>query len=305
MGVAALGLGGWIWQMQRELSDLRVAVQEDRERVAVEERRVSEIKVEFSSLQSEIKKGDAAAASAGNLVLAQTSAASPTGEDVRDPKVSDEAARRAEAAKLVTEKIHLNQQYAMLFRKLARDFKISPDQLDKLKFLLVDRQQGFNDAVTLARAQGITMKNPDVFKPLVLESALALDAQIEQLLGKEAYGKFLEYEQTMSSSRVVNQVQQYLRGSPDQLSEAQYTNLVNLLHSNMPKNTSYGDNIGKALADYEAPVNRPIITAAKAFLSPQQIAALELYQRQRAAERWITKTLKDLQAAPAKTGSGS
>ena len=68
----------------------------------------------------------------------------------------------------VEQKAGLDGKYAGLFKNLAQNFNLTPEQLDQFKNLLVQKQQSVMDALQAARAEGLSPRNdPDGFSQAV------------------------------------------------------------------------------------------------------------------------------------------
>lgn len=89
----------------------------------------------------------------------------------------------------IVRKGELDSEYAPLFRRL----KLAPEPLDKLKALIVERNQVLFDANKLAKSEGLEFATPTESRPLAECVTSDVDSKIAALLGHEGYAQFREY----------------------------------------------------------------------------------------------------------------
>jgi RNA polymerase sigma factor (sigma-70 family) len=89
----------------------------------------------------------------------------------------------------IIRKGELDTEYASLFRLL----KLPPEPLDKLKTLIVERNQAYYDAVKLAKNQGLELASPSEERAVGQSATSEIDQRIAALLGSSRYGQFQEY----------------------------------------------------------------------------------------------------------------
>lgn len=122
--------------------------------------------------------------------------------------------------------IWLDGKYAILFR----DLKLTPDQLAKLKSLLLEKQLVFIDVKAAAYDQGIgpTAAPHDYYKA-VAAAENAVDAQIGALLGTEKYGQFQQYCKALPAQNTCGVLRQALNFTPTPLTNDQADRLLPVL----------------------------------------------------------------------------
>ena len=129
----------------------------------------------------------------------------------------------------VAQKARIDAQYAALFRSL----NLSPDQADKVKNLLADRQTTMQDVMNAARDQGINPRtDPQGFQQLVASAQNDVNNGLKAVLGDAGFNQLQTYDQTMPQRNVVNQLQQRLSVTDTPLTSAQADQLVQVLASN-------------------------------------------------------------------------
>lgn len=132
------------------------------------------------------------------------------------------------------QKQQIEQRYAALFRLL----NLSPEQAERLKTLLAERQSAPQEVLTVAREQGIDPRSDRAaFQKLLTDARDAVDTSIKGLLGDGGFAQLQTYEHTMPQRAIVDQLQQRLSYTPDPLSSAQAEQLVGILAANSPPAT--------------------------------------------------------------------
>lgn len=182
-------------------------------------------------------------------------------------------------------RVRLDTLYAPLFQKL----QLPDDALDRLKDLIVEKQQMRSDAANAARASGVNRQLP-AFYQAIDETESATNNQIKGLLGDAGFSRYVDYERTFSSRTTVNQLRDSLNQTAEPLTLAQQEQLVDLIARTAPPRpdatTGLSSEVGGGL--FPEPVSG-IATAAieesRAFLSPSQVGALSRLQTQMALHR--------------------
>lgn len=225
-----------------------------------------------------------------------------------------------------SQKALLDYRYAGLFRNL----NLPADQLDRLKSLLIDRQNALQDVLLAARDQGIDPRTDrDAFNKLVNDARASANDNIKSLLGDAGYNQLTSYDQTIPQRNLVAVLQQGLSYS-EPLTPSQADQLVNILAANAPatdgprRGMDFGGRFGGGFADGGLPSagsvvgpNAVLITpqavdAAQGVLNSTQLAALRQLQQQQQTAMQLDQMRRDAlqQANPgatdngAKTGSG-
>lgn len=104
------------------------------------------------------------------------------------PPLTPEQQERVRLDTLIR-KGELDYEYASLFRQL----RLSPEPLDKLKTLIVERNQAIYDAVKLAKNQGLEPATPSEQNAIGESATTEIDQRIASLLGTERYTQFRDW----------------------------------------------------------------------------------------------------------------
>ena len=126
----------------------------------------------------------------------------------------------------VQQKAAIDARYASLFKSM----NLSPEQTDKVKSLLADRQTTMQDVMMAAREQGI--RDPAEIRKLMADAQTDINNGLKAVLGDAGLSQLQTYEQTMPQRNVVNQLQQRLSYTDTPLSQAQADQLVQVLAAN-------------------------------------------------------------------------
>lgn len=139
------------------------------------------------------------------------------------------------------QKAALDARYAALFKNL----NLSPEQADKLKALLIERQTSRQDVFEAARAQGIDPReNPEAYRKLMADARAQVETSIKSLLGDSGYTQLQTYEQTIPQRGLVTDIQQRLSYSNTPLTATQAEQLVQILAANTPPRPAPGNTTG-------------------------------------------------------------
>ncbi|MGI9133059.1 MAG: hypothetical protein ACR2I0_03815, partial [Rhodoferax sp.] len=131
----------------------------------------------------------------------------------------------------VQQKAAIDARYASLFKSM----NLSPEQADKVKSLLADRQTTMLDVMAAAREQGIDPRTDRAgFQQLMANAQNEINSGLKAVLGDAGFNQLQIYEQTMPQRNLVNQLQQRLSYTDTPLSQAQADQLVQVLATNAP-----------------------------------------------------------------------
>lgn len=129
------------------------------------------------------------------------------------------------------QKAALDARYSALFKNL----NLSPEQAEKLKALLIERQASRQDVFEAARAQGIDPReSPEAYRKLMADARNEVESSIKSVLGDSGYAQLQTYEQTMPQRGLVNEIQQRLTYSNTPMTATQAEQLVQILAANPP-----------------------------------------------------------------------
>lgn len=217
----------------------------------------------------------------------------------------------------------LDARYGALFRRL----NLSPEKVDQLKKLLLDRQNVVRDVINAGRERGLGMQELQANLPAMVEKTnAAVDENIRGLLGDEGFGQYQNYQTTLPERGIAEQLASRLISSNDPLSSPQLEQLVQTLAANtttlmpMPNDPAAaavpGDHIFLSNAEFNSgggpvvalggagmmanntPMTNEAIAQAANFLTPAQLAALQQIQAERQAAQTMSERM--MRRLPAK-----
>jgi hypothetical protein len=205
-----------------------------------------------------------------------------------------------EGARLMAaqQKAMLDNRYARLFQKL----NLPPDQLEKFKSLLVEKENVTRDTMGAARDEGLDFRaNRDDLRALVDQANAELDAAIASAIGQDNFSTYQTYQQTQAERTLVGQLDQRLSYAATPLTPVQGEQLTTLLASAsaggaaaagappMYINTGPGGTImagGPQITD-------EIIKQAAAFLNASQVGALKQLQTEQQSQRQLMQLMRE------------
>jgi hypothetical protein len=253
LALATLGLAGLGWSQYRELVELRAAAMNTDER-AEWQKRAWDLEKLNRELQDELAALRATQSPDGVAPAVATAEERPAegrrggfrgGPGGRAQQQQLNSLRdlvtkpEVQALMRVQQQAAVDARYAALFRNL----NLAPDQLNKLKTLLADRQTTLQDVMLAARDQGIEPRtDPAAFRKLVSDTQEALNNNIRSLLGDSGFTQLQTYEQTLPQRNVVNDLQQRLSYTDTPLTPNQADQLVQILAANAPARANNAPN---------------------------------------------------------------
>jgi len=317
LAVLALVLGGlsyYEWAAAGSAAGALSAATKDRDALR---RRVADLEKREQTLQDE------AAELREQAQTARTAAASPRQMSFRTggpggmsgPMLALESPemRRLMA---VEQKGRLDARYAALFKSLG----LPPQQLEKFKQLLVDKQSAAMDVMAAARSQGLM--GPDSrgqVQSLVQDANREVDDSIKSLLGDSAYQQFQQFDRTQPQRAIVDQLASRLSYTSSPLTAQQSEQLVQVLADTAPAPASgpSGDNLafgagvrvatfvggagggppGAAILNVVASGSTPSITPdavarAQTVLDSTQLEALQQIQAEQQAQQQMGQLMR-------------
>lgn len=194
----------------------------------------------------------------------------------------------------------LDSSYALLFKNL----NLTPEQLDKFKNLLVEKQMAMMDVMAAARTEGINPRtDPDGFRKMIAAAQADIDTSIKATLGDTGFNQYQQYQQTFPQRNTVNQLQQSLSYTNTPLSDVQANQLVQVLAQS--SSTTKTGNTNRNFTNFMgpggmamggsgggAPVTTEDITQAQGLLSAPQVQALQQLQQQQQAQQQLQQTMR-------------
>ncbi|HUR60513.1 MAG TPA: hypothetical protein VM029_22525 [Opitutaceae bacterium] len=246
--LAVTTIGGALvaWRQYQELVELRAAAMNTEERADFQKRlweleRTNRDLADRLALGGQGDAGGARTAAAGGSerpTSGRSGRGEPRGPGGPNPVDQINALRdlmsKPEVQALVTaqQKSAMEVRYAALFKNL----NLSPEQTEKLKTLLAERQATPLDVMEAARTQGIDQRdNPQAFRKMVQDARNEVDLSIKSLLGESGFAQLQTFDQTMPQRTVVNELQQRLSYTNTPLNAAQGEQLVQILASTAPQ----------------------------------------------------------------------
>ena len=214
----------------------------------------------------------------------------------------------------IQQRAALDSRYATLFRQL----HLSPENLEKFKNLLVEKQTAVVDAMTVARQQGLSgPDNREALKQVIANAQAEVDNNIRSSLGDSAYTQYQSYEQTAPERNLVTQLQQRLSYSSDPLSDDQANRVTTLLaasaaQSSQASGSSNGANRTTGAFGFgpgpfgisSVPITDTVIAGSKGILTSAQVAALVQLQQEQQAQAQLTAQMRANRQMPTPTGGG-
>lgn len=158
----------------------------------------------------------------------------------------------------------------------------------KLRELFEERQRRGNDVLEAAIKEGVDVMNPASRRQLN-EISAAADKEvidlIKQTIGKDEYGKYIEFELKRPERTVADALVASLQNGPNALNDSLYNNVVDVLYRTREPNgtrriaSSVGSN-GVPSQDGEPMrvIPAAAIEAMRGILTPEQIQALTAIQ---------------------------
>jgi hypothetical protein len=210
----------------------------------------------------------------------------------------------------VQQRAALDGRYAGLFKAL----RLSPDQLEQLKRLLVDKQNAMMDVMSAARRQGFRPGSHSDIATLVRNEQETIDGAIRDMLGTTAYEEYQEYERTAAQRAVVDQLANRLSYSDAPLTPDQAEALVDLLYAARTQSSAgpadpaaapgvrfavAASSGGADVVNFAFPgggegpsITDAALAGAETVLSEAQLAALRQLQAEQLTQQKISELLR-------------
>lgn len=187
---------------------------------------------------------------------------------------------------------------AMMYGDLAKQLGLTSDEARQVLTLLTDRQM---EQMTKSMA---AMKDGSLDAAALAESGkqgeaakAAYDEGLKEVLGKDRFAKFQEYEKSMGERMALSQIRNQLSAGGVPLDDTQAASLLSIMKEErartpnpMPGNNDVAaqakllengemmEGVLKSQEDY----NRRVLDRARSLLSPDQLQAFEASQKQQA-----------------------
>lgn len=306
LSLLVVGLSVLAWVQHGELNELRGKYPDTVAKLEKTERQLTGAEANMKELEKQLEearhpvllaKGDVSVAAAKAAGGNDASFLSGMAAFMDKPEMQRMMAQQQKA------------QIERRFKKLFGQMNLSPEQMEKFKKLLLDREATAMDSVMVAMQQGLNpMKDVAEIQKLVADSQAESDGQIKALLGDTAYGQYQDYRNTEAQRSTVAQLQQNLGYTEAPLNQSQAAQLTQLLveahpPGNAGNNTAAGPR-GQARAG-NSQITTDVIDRSRSFLTPAQVDGLiELKQQQDAAAALRASMPAGMRMAPGSGGPG-
>ncbi|MEO7412424.1 MAG: hypothetical protein ABIZ81_03635 [Opitutaceae bacterium] len=341
LAVVSIGTATLAWLEHRELVQLRAAALNNAERADLQkrlwdaEKRAKNLADQLAGRRNSGDSGALAIGADPSLPEGASRRVRPAGGVGGSLTTIMSAMDKPEIQQLMAlqQKAQLDGKYAALFKKL----NLPPEQLDKLKTLLVEKQTAMQDVVAAAHARGINpLADPEGLRKMIADTQAEVENNIKAALGDGGYGQYQEYQQTIPQRALVSQLQQSLSYTQAPLSDSQAEQLIGILSRTSPQPSrevggfaaqagvnftvavAQDNNVGGGGATFsigEAPmtlggpgaarISDEAVTAAQEVLSPPQLQGLQQLQQQQQAQQQLQQTLRQSLGSPRRSESGT
>lgn len=304
LALTTIGGAALAWRQYQELTQLRASALNNDERANLQKRLWAAEKRKHELESALAARADGPSAGPADPSSGPEQPSGPGGRRDRGNMAANFMAMmdKPEIQKLMAtqQKAALDARFATLFKNL----NLTPEQLEKFKNLLVEKQTAITDALAAARAQGINPRtDPEDFQKLVTDAQAESDAGIKTALGDAGYAQYQQYQQTLPQRSVVNQLAQSLSYTSTPLTSGQTEQMVSILAANTPASsnptgsntratiaTAFGVGFGGAL---NSPITNSAITQAQTVLAPPQVSALQQLQAAQQAQTQLNQAMRN------------
>lgn len=312
--VALLLAGGWFFTSRRDRV-LHAQLEKDlisaRAAQATLETKLQSADDERSTLQRRLVNAEARPAPEGG----SASRLPPGPPPARGDPVNVAANPSFQKLVALQQRNALDARYAALFKKL----QLAPAELEKLKSLLMDKQNVPMDVMNAAIAAGLNPRdNSADYSNLMRTSQAEVEAAIQSALGEAGFADYRQFEQTQVQRALAGQLAQRLSYTDSPLTDAQTEALIRILAETAPANASgpattvavrQGINVGgpagtTAVAtsfaiNSSSAITDAAIQRAAGLLTPTQLQALTSLQQQQQTEAQLINEMRKQVPAPA------
>lgn len=183
----------------------------------------------------------------------------------------------------------------LMYGDLARELGLAPDEARQILALLTDRQMDVAAKGMAAMSKGASDTKALAAVGKESEAAKAgYDEQLKAILGAEKFGKFQEYEKTLTDRYGLDQIQKQLAATGTPMEPAQAQGLLAIMkdeRTRTPNTASASDPAAQmkmlqsddginTWLQTQQDFNRRVLERARTVLSPDQILAFEAAQKQ-------------------------
>lgn len=316
LAASTLGCAALAWRQYDELLALRAAAMNGNER-AEWQKRLWDADKRRTALEDQLVKLEHEGSPDRGGALPAAEQSGPRGNRRQDRAGEFMAMMdKPEIQRLVAlqQRGALDARYAALFKNLS----LTPEQLEKFKNLLVEKQTSMMDVLAAARAQGINPRtDPTAFRQLFADAQGEIDSSIKSAIGDAGYAQYKNYEQTQPQRNTVGELAQRLSYSQTPLTPSQSEQMVAILASNTAPKTGGDAGGARAMmfagalggpaqfagAGGTARINDATVNQAQGVLTGPQLDALRQLQQEQEAQAQLAKAMRNQFAPPPNSGS--
>lgn len=177
------------------------------------------------------------------------------------------------------------ERLGLFYGHLFGTLNLTPDQLDRFKDLLVEKERLRLDTLVAEQSLGSRTKaNRALIDQEVSQGQNQVDAEIRAVIGEQNYVQYLQYREDLVQWTAVNELTERLRSTPTPLTEQQAAQLVVVLRRSLirirgPYTFSISIASGAFPAHLGSGLTRKTLQEAATFLSPPQVEALRHLQK--------------------------
>ena len=212
----------------------------------------------------------------------------------------------------------------MMYGGLFKDLGLTPEETDKFKELLLDRQMKAVEAGgAFMKLQGADTDKTEAMKQLAAQQKDS-DAEVKAFLGDERYAQYKDYTETMGERMTLNQFTQQLAGGQNPLNADQSSQLLEIMKQEKKGVTPvFGGTSADGSADManwqgmmsedkmneffkqQEEIDQRVLERAKAVLTPEQLDAFAAHQTSQLSMQRMGMTMAVKMFAPQKSDSAT
>lgn len=187
----------------------------------------------------------------------------------------------------VRETLLARQKYLIgtTYGKLLARIDATPEEKDRFKQLLAEKQVAKTDAVAAAAEEKIArnVKRTGSYEQLIAKVQAPIEEQIKTLLGPKKYEEYQHYEASLPMRELAERAKVALSYTANPLTEAQLENVIDAMYFSQSESLQ-GNITGKSVAlggglqlagSSEAKISSLTLKALTSLLTPEQLAAFK------------------------------
>lgn len=302
LALAAVVEGALLVRQSRELAALRATTEQQVEALATLEKAKASRPAPAKAVAATPKSERVAAPI---RVEAPTPAQLAEAQPATDAKKPDMGKFMAGLGNMMTNpamkemiRTQTRMQLDMRYDRLIKFFELSPEDAEKFKNLLMDRQMAMMDAGLSFMNKDQSPEEREAKTKQMAASKKVFDDQLKELLGAEDFESLTQFEATEPERMQVDMFKHSLAGKSDALSEQQEYDLVNAMYKarssssssmvrgspdTMPDADAFTAEGMKKTMEEMKKVQAAYDASAQAILSPAQFAEFKKFADQQRA----------------------